>query len=160
MSQKRWRRKLKCSVFVVKKASGTLNRFLLGYDGSEEGKKALNIGASLGKSFNAEIDPICVVSIPPLMPTIEQSTINNLEGEVKSYAVDAVSSLKKQGVSAKGVVIDSPSISGAIDEYSTKNSYDLVIVGNHAKGKLETLLLGSVSLDVVEQSKTNVLVVR
>ncbi len=151
----------KCSVLVVKKASGTLNRFLLGYNGSEEGKKALNIGASLGKNFNAEIDPICVVSIPPIMPTIEQSTINNLEGEMKSYAADAVSSLKNQGVpTSKGIVIDSPSISGAIEEYSTKNSYDLVIVGNHPKGKLETLLLGSVSLDVVEQSKTNVLVVK
>lgn len=151
----------KCSVLVVKKVSGTLNKFLLGYDGSEEGKKALNIGASLGKNFNAVIDPICVVSFPPLMLTIEQSTINNLEGEMKSYAIDAVTSLKNQGVpTSRGIVIDSPSISGAIEEYSTKNSYDLVIVGNHPKGKLETFLLGSVSSDVVEQSKTNVLVVK
>ena len=72
----------------------------------------------------------------------------------------ALSQLKSEGVEADGRVIDSPDVAISLAESAEKGDYDLIVVGNRGRGRLESFFLGSVASGIANSAKTNVLITR
>jgi nucleotide-binding universal stress UspA family protein len=152
----------KTSVLVVKNRVERLPKILVGYDGSEEAKKALYTASDIGIKFNGEVDPIGIVSIPvsPEGMVIPES-VSKWEKEMKDDIEEAVRLLKEKGVSkVEGKIADSSDVARGIIEEAIRGSYDLITVGNRGYGRLKSFFLGSVAAGVADNAKTNVLIVR
>ncbi|MCL2295202.1 MAG: universal stress protein [Spirochaetes bacterium] len=78
-------------------------------------------------------------------------------------AAEAVKSVQEQ-FAAKGVKATSKVLKGnPVDQicaYAEKEKANLIIMGKKARGKLEEFFVGSVSAQVVQRAKTNVLVIK
>ncbi len=164
-------RHAKCSVLVAKESSGAgkepPKRILVGYDGSEESKRALEVSASLGKELGAQVDTVSVFSLPlaseDLTGTIIPSLIEQEDKQSKTLADEASTFLASQGIlhhESKVVGPVTGSISKTIVDRASKGSYDLVVVGHRGFGRLKSIFLGSVASGVADDSETNVLIVR
>jgi nucleotide-binding universal stress UspA family protein len=152
----------KTSVLVVKNRVERLPKILVGYDGSEEAKKALYAAAEIGMRFKGEVDLIGIVSIPvsPEGMMIPES-ISKWEKEMKDDIEEAVKLLKEQGITkVEGKIVDSSDVTRGITDEALRGSYDLIAVGNRGYGRLKSFFLGSVAAGVADNAKTNVLIVR
>ncbi|HZW54887.1 MAG TPA: universal stress protein [Nitrososphaerales archaeon] len=164
-------RHAKCSVLVAKESSGAgkepPKRILVGYDGSAESKRALEVSASLGKELGAQVDTLSVFSLPlaseDLTGTIIPTLIEQEEKQCKTLADEASKFLAGQGILNHDGKLAGPvtgSISKTIVDRASKGSYDLVVVGHRGFGRLKSIILGSVASGVADDSETNVLIVR
>ena len=164
-------RHAKCSVLVAKESTGAgkepPRRILVGYDGSEESQRALEVSASLGKELGAQVDTVSVFSLPlvseDLTGTIIPTLVGQEETQSKTLAEEASKFLSGQGIANHEGKIVGPvtgSIPKAISDLASKGEYDLVVVGHRGFGRLKSIILGSVASGVADDSETNVLIVR
>jgi nucleotide-binding universal stress UspA family protein len=139
---------------------------LVGYDGSEESKKAVARAVEIVKVTGARLRIATV--IPP--PTVflgellipEQVDVSTLENQARS----ALDSLAREIREVAGldnvetvVLVGDPATE--LVAHAESEGCDLLVVGRRGRGGLQRLLLGSVSSKVVSLShKVDVLVVR
>jgi len=138
-------------------------RLVVGVDGSEASFHAV---ALAGRLVSAESDEICLYYSPPAIhvrggaikdPKIEQRARAALAGAVFAETRDRlpealhprVTELMGRRSPAHGLLV-------AVDEQRA----DLVVVGPHGTGRLERLLVGSVTRSVVHSATVPVLVAR
>lgn len=151
----------KISVLIVKARIDGPPRILLGYDGSEESKKALQSAILLCKKFKASITAATVVNLPITTEGYMASTIDRWDREARAQVEEAVKVLKENGVeAANGKVLDHVDIARGLAEEAEKNSYNIIMIGNRGLGRLKSLFLGSVASGIANNAKTNVLIVR
>ena len=151
----------KCSVLVIRKRIEGAPKILLGYDGSEESKKALDFVASLGSKLGGQVDPLAVVNVPPAPEGLVGTDIEKWESEMRRTVEEAVAALTSGGLKCKGKVADYVDVARALCDEGEKGSYNLIAVGSRGKrGRLESIFLGSVASGVANNAKTNVLIVR
>lgn len=150
----------KCSALIVKTRIESLPKIMLGYDGSDESKKALDFVEDLGKKFNATVDVCAVFNVPTAPEGFIGSDVDKWEKEVRQQVDFAVSRLKASGVRSDGKVVSHTYIPRALADEAEKGSYDLIVVGSRGQGRLKSLLIGSVASGVANSAKTNVLIVR
>jgi nucleotide-binding universal stress UspA family protein len=131
---------------------------IIGYDGSEAARRALERSAELvGKGR-----PVTVVSaIPVLGPTVHGATAVTPEkrAEQARRLNEARSILAKRGVLSREIRGSGDPADVIIDEAKALDA-DLILVGTHRKNLAKRLLLGSVSTKVVHDAPCDVLVVR
>jgi nucleotide-binding universal stress UspA family protein len=152
----------KTSVLVVKNRVDRLPKILVGYDGSPEAKKALNLAGDIGVRFHGQVDPIGVVAIPVSHDgMVIPDSVSKWEKEMRDEIRKGIEILKQHGVAkSEGKIVDSPDVARGIVEEAERESYDLIAVGNRGYGRLKAFFLGSVASGVADNSKTNVLIVR
>jgi nucleotide-binding universal stress UspA family protein len=151
----------KHSVLVVRaRIELTLPKIMLGYDGSDESKKALEFAADLGKKLNARVDVVSVFNVPVSPEAYLGTEVDRWEKDLKDQVEDAVAKIRASGVTSEGKILDHVSVSGALVEASEKGAYDIIVVGNRGHGRLKSLFLGSVAHGIANSAKTNVLIVR
>lgn len=150
----------KSSVLVVKTRIAVNPKILLGYDGSGEGRKALEIAADLGEKLNAQVDVVTVFSIPVSPEAYIGVEFERWEKEMRASIDVAVAKLKSVGLKSQGRIIDHTNVALAITSEAEKGSYDFIIVGSRGLGRLKSLFLGSVASGIANSSKTNVLIMR
>ena len=150
----------KIPVLIVKQRVEGIPKILLGYDGSDEGKKALDFAISLGKKFKAQVRVATIVSVPISPDAYVVTDIDRWEKEATVQNNNAVSALKAEGINADGKVLDYADISRGLSEQVEKGSFDFLIVGSKGRGRLKSFLLGSVASGVANSAKTNVLIAR
>ena len=123
-----------------------LKKILLATDGSDHARKAIGYASDLAAKYKATVYLIHV--IPPLtswaevdlekiqydQQKIANQIIEEAEREVKEKGVESYQSTILQGHAA-----------GEIIEFARKNSVDMIVMGSHGAGKVEMLMLGSVS---------------
>jgi nucleotide-binding universal stress UspA family protein len=153
-------REAKSSVLIVKTKIDSLPRILLAYDGSAEGKKALELTMDLASKFKAEVSVIGVVSMPVSPEAYVVSDFDRWEREMRGYIEDAVKSLRDKGINSESRIATFVDVPRAISEEISTGAYHLVILGSRGSGRIKSLLLGSVAAGVADSAKTNVLVVR
>ena len=136
-------------------------RLLLGYDGSEHAKRALDRAAQL-----AGTDPVTVVSVVPMASpagrgpavlAVQELTIHHEQLE------EARSMLETRGATAHlietlGNPIGDPA--DALMHVAKDQEAELMVVGTRGLGGLKRLVLGSVSTKLVHEAPCDVLVVR
>lgn len=135
-------------------------RALIAYDESPDAERALALAADLRWPIESELRVTIVVE-PPLMaaplpgggivPTRYVSDRQRLAGPVLRLTAD--------GRLAKGVVLHGRPASLLVEE-AARAQADLVIMGSRGRGGIASLLLGSVSAEVVDNAPCPVLVAR
>jgi len=151
-----------------------MKKILVAFDGSESSIKALNLGGKLAEKFGAEL---CLVYVAHL------SDIYDLELLGKAEFTQVLESLKEGGGSFSDILKESgrkvletakSCLEGSvlvakeivqlghpaeeIIRTAEEEGADVIVLGSHSKRK--TLLMGSVSKEVVERAPCSVLVAR
>lgn len=137
---------------------------LVGYDGSKASRKAVEKATKIAKVFGAKL--ILVTVIPSPVPFVGEllvpgtfeltETIEAAKRELEKMAkeLSEIHEIKVEYQVLQGDPAEE------LTRYAEEKGCDLIIVGRRGAGKLERLLLGSVSEKVVRLAKkADVLVV-
>lgn len=135
-----------------------MQKIVVGYDGSEESKRALDRAALLGRS-GATVTVVTGVAVGIHGPR-SMGALNETELAEHRQLVDAARDhLKAIGVDAHAVEGEGDP-ADVIIEAAKEVGADLVIVGTRGLNAAQRLVLGSVSTKVVHHAPCDVLVVR
>lgn len=147
-------------------------RMVLAVDGSPASERAAGVCAALAAALSADVtiihvnvDPVMVV--PPAAPTEVMLTPPLLTDEAlreADAAGEAVLVRAAEALRARGVAVTMRRARGPVGqrvvEAANEIAADLIVVGSHGHGRLEELLLGSVSDAVARHARCSVLIVR
>ena len=137
-----------------------IRKILLGYDGSDQGCKALDTALDLARQYKAELVVLTVVQPPEFGDDVEEeAVIENSRAFHEKMLADIRPVVDGTGVRARYLVaIGHPA--EQIVYRADEEGADLIVVGHRGRSKFARLLLGSVSKHVVQYAERQVLVVR
>jgi nucleotide-binding universal stress UspA family protein len=147
-------------------------RIVLAVDGSAPSERAVTVCADLAAALSAAVtvvhvtvDPVMVV--PPVAPTeamitppvLSDQALREAETAGQGILARAAAALRARGVEATPRQPRGP-VALRVVELAREVQADLIILGSRGHGRLEELLLGSVSDGVARQARCSVLIVR
>jgi nucleotide-binding universal stress UspA family protein len=140
----------------------TVKRIVVGVDGSDSGKHAVEWTARLAKAMRSEVIAVYALDIPVALPDPYTMPLY-LDDKVRAgIEKDLVTKwcrpLKTAGVKFRAILQDGRPASVILD-VADKEKAGLIVVGRRGRGEVAELLLGSVSHEVVLHSKRPVLLV-
>jgi nucleotide-binding universal stress UspA family protein len=122
-------------------------KILVGVDGSEQSKKALAEAVTIAKCFSGSIKAVTVFQ-------------QGRENKAEQILSEAKQLLEKEKVEYATISILGSNPARALQSIAKEENLDLIVVGNRGLGGTASLLLGSVSRQVVTDAVCNVLVVK
>ncbi|MDG7020905.1 MAG: universal stress protein [Nitrososphaerota archaeon] len=143
---------------------GIFERILVGYDGSENGARALRKGIELAKQSRGELRIVVVAD------TVAYEAYGS-GGMYKTYNAQA----KTNAASLASAALETAKAAGVADSYAsgeegqpadliltlaTEYKSDLIVVGRRGMRGLVRFLMGSVSTAVINHAKCDVLIVK
>ena len=145
-------------------------KILVCTDGSKESRKAMEKAVVLAGCYRAEaVDLIHVYDDSVLMPgslgarsvSGEQYRmfLESYKKEGMDILLDGEKFFAEKGIKVKRILKGGHPVQ-KVAAVASEEGYDLVIVGSRGLGGLKRLLLGSVSNALLQEAKTNVLVVK
>lgn len=137
-----------------------IKKILLGYDGSDQSRKALDAALNLAHQYRAELIILTVVQPPDFGDDVEtEAVIENSRGYHEKLLASVKPLVDESGVRARyDVAIGHPA--EQIIYHADRLDADMIVVGDRGRSKFARLLLGSVSKHVVQYADRPVLVVR
>lgn len=142
------------------KTSSKFRRILVGYDGSQESKKAFRVGLSIANTFDSSLEILAVIQ--PGEPATSTGAYDVLERGRKHYEL-ALRKLVEAANGRAGSVETSIAVGHPADEIlkrAKQRHSDLIVVGHRGTSKFEELEMGSVSEHVLANAPCPVLVTR
>ncbi|MDP8023454.1 MAG: universal stress protein [Nitrososphaeria archaeon] len=139
-----------------------ISKIIIGYDGSEHAKAAIEFLKNLEEFKKAELHVVTVVDFTQLYSygvDIPQSVYESIKNHNEEMLKTIVNEIKGAGGNAIGVMLEG-SPADAILDYAQKINADMIVVGSRGLSTFRGLLLGSVSAKLVRESKIPVLVVK
>jgi nucleotide-binding universal stress UspA family protein len=135
-------------------------RILVGYDGSEAGRKAFDAALELARRDAAELFVLSVARPPEIGDDVEtEAVIENSRRHHRALLAELRASAAKVDVKAHyEVAVGHPA--EQIMHHADVHAAELIVVGDRGRSKFARLLLGSVSKQVVQYAGRPVLVVR
>ena len=135
-----------------------MQNVVVGYDGSEDSKRALDRAATLGRQ-GATITIVAAVALGLHGPR-SMGALNEDEMRAEREVLDAArNDLKAQGVDVHAIEGEGDPADVIVEAAKEANA-DLVIVGTRGRGAAKRAFMGSVSTKVVHNAHCDVLVVR
>ena len=144
---------------------------LVSVDGSDSSNKALEAAAELAANSGGTLHILHVVREmqvplnPGLMDAYEK--MERQRQDVLTTAGEHLINQAKRAVESEGLDDDKIETdigagdpASAIVDYAAKNKADLIVLGSRGHGKVEGLLMGSVSRKVSNTAKTNCLIIK
>jgi nucleotide-binding universal stress UspA family protein len=134
-----------------------MKRIVIGFDGSEPARRALERATSIAKAFGATL---IVTSVAPMTVGLHAAPVDRVDspekhtdelGEARAY-------IDGQDVTAE-YVVGSGEPADAIVELATEREADLIVVGTRELGIVQRLLGQSVSGAVAHHAHRDVLIV-
>ena len=151
----------------VSKSENSKNKLLLTTDGTECSAEILKNILPKMKLEDKEIH-ICMVNEDPNLLFIEGAVDTNWVSDIQKqqniYAANAIKKLEKIlsvfniSITQKVILMGNPA--QKIIEYAKENSIDLTILGSRNKSKLDRFLTGSESKRILENTMSDVLLIR
>ena len=150
----------------------TFRRMVLAVDGSPPSVRAVEVCAALAAALGAHVtvihvsvDPLMIV--PPVAPTeamitpplLMDEALREAEAAGEAALARAAQTLRGQGVTVTTRQARGP-VGRRVVDAAIEIAADLIVVGSHGHGRLEELLLGSVSDAVARHARCSVLIVR
>jgi nucleotide-binding universal stress UspA family protein len=139
-----------------------IKRIVVGVDGSDAGKHALEWAARLAKAMRSEVVAVYAIDVPLAVPDPYAIPFYLDEkwraGITADFENKWCRPLKTAGVRYRTVLEDGRPAS-VILEVAEREKADLVVVGRRGRGGVAELLLGSVSHEIVLHSKRPVLLI-
>jgi nucleotide-binding universal stress UspA family protein len=142
-------------------------RVLIAYDSSAGAEQALALAGAVRWPAGSTLRIVLVIE-PPLLymgPQLGGGVVlpAGIDQDITAYAQEHVSEaarkLQADGRTVEGIVLHGRPASVLVEE-ATRSRADLVICGSRGHGKISSLLLGSVSAEVVDHAPCPVLVAR
>jgi nucleotide-binding universal stress UspA family protein len=138
---------------------------IVGFDGSEHSRTALNWAVDEARQRNGQLCLITAWNKPPLAwyPAVLETAAGEIAAEespeqaARTLQVAALNSAADAGVTATGQLVNAHSPASAI--LDAGKVADLIVVGSRGHGGFPGLHLGSVSTQVVNHAHCPVLVV-
>jgi len=153
-------------VFISKKKTKA-EKILLTTDGSDLANSAIKHAVKLFDLHKKEIYIISVKENPELLPieaALDKNWLDDIEKQQKIHASKAINKakaiLEKEGILVTNETIATGNPAQKIIEYVNRESIDLIIMGARSKTNLSSFLLGSVSKRVLENTHSDVLIIR
>jgi len=132
---------------------------LVAVDGSTHGTRALEEAIDVARSEGARLTLVTVATRPMIWPAPLQAAVTDAELEETAQAlIDEAAAKVPDDVPVTTVV----HVGRAADEIvrrATEHDHDLIVMGARGRGAATSLLLGSVSHGVLNQSPSAVLIV-
>jgi nucleotide-binding universal stress UspA family protein len=122
-------------------------KIVVGYDNSVQSRKALDEAITIAKAFSGFIKVVNVHGKGKL-------------NESESILVTAEQSLKRAEIRHECVSVLGSNAGKVLVSEAKQGSFDLIVVGHRGLGGGVSMLLGSVSKQVVSDANGNVLVVK
>ena len=141
-----------------------MKTIVVGVDGSAPAQRALEFAAEESALRGARLRIISVWEVPPavygggLAPPLDQETLNGFRAHAESVVQDALDHVKRLHPDCQ---VEGETAEGQPAELllAEAQNADLIVVGNRGRGGFASLLLGSVSQQVVHHAPCPVLVV-
>ena len=138
---------------------------VVGVDGSEGAESALEFAAAEAARREARLRIVSAWDVPTIAyggdlgPPLDAATWDALESRAKKIADDALAAVKELQPSVEGEAL---AVQGHAGNVILEQSSDaeLIVVGRRGLGGFKSLLLGSVSNQVVQHADCPVVVVR
>lgn len=148
--------------------TGAFRRLLVAYDGSPHAERALEEAVGLAWVSNAHITVIVVAPDPSGWPAVGGmdgfgapvdlvEANKQVERRYETLLEEAMGRIPPMMAATPLLRRGSPGL--AIVAEAASGSHDLVVMGSRGRGELKSMLLGSVSHDVLHASPVPVLVV-
>ncbi len=122
-------------------------RILVGIDGSNNSKRALVEAVSCAKNFSGFVKVIMIHK-------------RGMAEKAEKVLEEAKQYLEEKGVEHSTTAILGSNPARALRTTSENENFDLIVVGSRGWGSKASILLGSVSRQVVANAECNVLVVK
>ena len=122
-------------------------RILVGYDGSLQSKKALKEAITIATHFSGFIKVVNVCE-------------REKKEEAEATILEAKQNLEKEKVAYESLLVFGSNPAKALVIMAKKENFDLIAVGSRGLGRKVSMLLGSVSKQVVSNAYCNVLVIK
>jgi nucleotide-binding universal stress UspA family protein len=139
-----------------------VKRIVVGVDGSDSAKHAVEWAARLAKAMRSEVIAVYALDLPVALPDpytmplfLDDKVRAGLE---KDLVTKWCRPLKTAGVKFRAVLRDGRPASVILD-VADQEKAGLIVVGRRGRGEVAELLLGSVSHEIVLHSKRPVLLV-
>jgi nucleotide-binding universal stress UspA family protein len=153
-------------VFISKKKTKG-EKILFTTDGSNPAYSAIKHATSLFNLHEKEIFVMSVKENPELLPieaALDKNWLDNIEKQQKIHATKAINKakghLELEGLTVENEMIATGNPAQKIIELVNREDIDLVIMGARSKSNLSSILLGSVSKRVLENTHSDVLIIR
>ena len=138
-----------------------INRLVVGYDGSEGSRKAVEWAVALAGKFKSDIAVVSVVKLPEFSSSLDE--LDEAYADGQNYYRPLLEKLVKYGLE-QGVALGTEILRGhpaeSLVRYAVGKKMDLLVVGTRGMGGFKSLIIGSVAQKVVTYSKVPVLVVK
>ena len=147
-------------------------RILCAVDLEEGTERLLRCVADIASRYEgAQILLVYVAELPIMtlsggrgsleLPEEDIAAVDRAAGAIRKMAKDRLEDLiQMTGLQAQIVVIDGPPVAKAIVDMAVNENADLLVIGNHRKGKIKRLILGSVSDKIAHLASCPVLIVK
>jgi nucleotide-binding universal stress UspA family protein len=141
----------------------TVNRILIATDGSPESREAVEFGLELASDQRAEVTLLQVVSPPDDWTAVDRGALSRPIPEElrvrRAAALDEAAKLAAEHGVEIFVEVLAGNPADEIVAYADSMDANLIVVGSRGRGAVASALLGSVSRDVLRESRRPVLVV-
>ncbi len=141
-----------------------MKNILVPIDFSAEAQRVIDIAASIAKAFNAKIWLVHVAAPDPDFvgfdtgPTYVREHRAEILREEHSEIQALSEALKNAGHSAEGLLVQGPTTETLLEEVDRLKA-DLIVMGSHGRTGLFKAFVGSVSEQVLRDSRVPVLIV-
>jgi nucleotide-binding universal stress UspA family protein len=122
-------------------------RILVGYDASLQSKKALNEAITIAKVFSGFVKVINVYE-------------RGMREKAETSVIEVKEKLSKEKIAYDVEIIQGSNPAKTLEITAKKENFELIIIGSRGLGNTMSMLLGSVSRQVVGKSHCNVMVVK
>ena len=136
------------------------------HESSKSADKAVDYATRIAKDYNAILVVLYVVRTQTNVDTVTlPSHVIDFKKQAQAYLTNISEKIHKYSdteniVKVKTEIIASIKIADAIADYAKDKHIDLIVVGPRGRSKLKSLVLGSVTSDVVRLANCPVLTVR
>lgn len=141
------------------------HRILVAIDGSEHAKRALGEAVDIASQANAKLTVITVYQRPsalllggPIVPSIDLGELEQALRDEHEQLLEQALERVPENVSVVKVLAEGQA-APAILAQARRDGSDLIVVGSRGRGGMASMLLGSVSHQVLQRSGVPVLVV-
>jgi len=144
----------------------TFSKILIAiHESSKSADKAVDYATRIAKDYNAILVVLYVVRTQTNSETVTPRHVIDFKKQAQAYLTDISEKIHKYNeseniVRVKTEIIASIKVAHAIADYAKDKHVDLIVVGPRGRSKLKSLVLGSVTSDVVRLANCPVLTVR
>lgn len=157
---------VKLPVFISKRKNKG-QKVLIAVDGSMLSYEAVKAALNLFDFSNKEIYIVSVKENPELLPieaALDKKWLDDIEKQQKIHASKVINKTKSilaaSNLQVKNEAILTGHAAHKIIEFAQQEEIDLIVMGAKSKATLSTFILGSVSKRVIENTNSDVLIVR